>query len=52
MCDCMGPEDHAALCLSKTSDCTEVSLTEIINFRINKELVSSRSIEESRCKLQ
>ena len=48
MCDCMGPEDHETPCLPQTSDCAEMSQTEIINFRINQELVSSRSTEESR----
>ena len=48
VCDCMGPEDHENPCLPQTSDCTEVSQTEIITFRTNQVLVSSRSTEESR----
>ena len=31
VCDCMGPEDHEIPCLPQTSDCTEVTQTEIIN---------------------
>ena len=44
----MGPEDPETPCLPQTSDCTKVTQTEIINYRINQELVSSRSTEESR----
>ena len=47
VCDCMGPEDHETPCLPQTSDSTEVTQREIINCRINQELVSSRSTEES-----
>ena len=47
VCDCMGPEDPETPCLPQTSDCTKVTQTEIINCRINQELVSSRSTEES-----
>ena len=46
VCDCMGPEDHKTPCLPQTSDCTEVTQTEIINCRINQELVSFRSTED------
>ena len=41
----MGPEDTS--CLPQTSDFTKVTQAEIINCRINQELVSSRSTEES-----
>ena len=47
VCDCMGPEDPETPCLPQTSDCTKVTQTEIINCRINQELVSFRSTEES-----
>ena len=48
VCDCMaGPEDSETPCLPQTSDCTKVTQTEIINCRINLELLSSRSTEES-----
>ena len=47
VCDCMGIEDHETPCLPQTSDCTEVTQTEIINCWINQELVSSRGTEES-----
>ena len=47
VCDCMGPENPETPCLPQTSDCTKVTQTEVINCRINQELVSSRSTEES-----
>ena len=48
--DYMGPEDPETPCLPQTSDCTRVTQTEIINCRINQELVSKevlRNLAES-----
>ena len=47
VCDCMGPWNPETPCLPQTSDCTKVTQTEVINCRINQELMSSRSTDES-----